>query len=369
MALVTVNPEGQLIPTAPPPQPTPDTTPYFYEQRSYPDWLLTPEGRINPYLIQMIAGIGAEMDPRGAGGILGRATINYSNAQAAERAYNEQMKNYSARNEELFRILRGWGPMGPKGEMGPTSAQVNPDRSVTIKGNLANDPDQPIKQTDMQGRPVSTGEPDVMRNRIMPPMEPDMPAGRTITNADPERVAQFRGQTRGVQPTPQMYVPTQPTPPVPIPLPVPGIEPAPLPPRPNNQRYYGTEGPTTEVSPTGAPIRRIAMQTESLQAPTDVPQMLEPEVVTAQRELFPGGDAPLGPSQSPIPSRIPMQQAITALSNPPQRQVPQRAERPVEQPVISGGGGMVLPPNAQALLPTPRRRSQTIPDLRDVIPF
>jgi hypothetical protein len=380
MAFVITDAQGNIAPTAPPPNPNND--PYFKETRTFPSGIIMPGGQINPGLLQMLAGIGAEMDPRGAGGIIGRAGINYSQMMAAEKAYNEQVAETRANNKKLFDVLSSWGDMSPKGKAGPTSVQANPDGSFTVKGNTV---DQEITQENM---PLA----DQQTNRQMPGMEPDMPAGRLITNEDPGRVGKYRGPTQGVTPTPQMYAPTTPIPPVPVPRNVPGMTPMDLPPRPGGVPYDIGAALSTGVerTPTGDPITLArfrqaplpsAIPKETLDA---IPVGPVPPRAPGTNRIKPGPLYTPGTEDEPEPipkitttapraGNVPIgtrPQAVTVAPQPlPQRPVVAPVQAPVDNPPLVSGGTPSTAANPAPLLPTPRRRSQTMFDLRDFIPF
>ena len=131
-----------------------------------PNWLYTPEGDINPNLINLVAGIGAGMDPQGAAGVIGRGAIEYNTNVAAQKAYKEQQTSEQGRNKKIFDVLSSWGDMSPKGEMGPTKVEMKPDGQVSMVGD--------ITQTNI---PIA----DKQTSNVQPTPE-TIPAGQRITN-------------------------------------------------------------------------------------------------------------------------------------------------------------------------------------------
>jgi hypothetical protein len=134
MALNIVDEQGRLIPTAPPPNPTPSTAPYFYETRTFPSQIIQPGGGINPNLLSMLAGIGAEMDPKGAGGIIGRAGQQYIRAQtnqdlAAKMLAGREQDRRELR-EEHKRLLERMLPATPPGTAGLNSFKLSSNGSM-----------------------------------------------------------------------------------------------------------------------------------------------------------------------------------------------------------------------------------------------
>jgi len=137
-----------------------DVLPYVSETRAAPTFLA---GGNMQNIGQFLANVGAELDPRGLGGAIGRSAVNYSQSKAAQGAYQEQSRRQQDYNNRLFQILSQWGQMGPKGQMGPTSVKANDDRSFTIQGNLANEPNVQVAGegtvTDMPTAPAKGRQP------------------------------------------------------------------------------------------------------------------------------------------------------------------------------------------------------------------
>lgn len=368
-----------FLATNPPPNPTPDYTPYFYETRTHPAGVIMPGGGINPNLIQALAGIGAEMDPEGAGGILGRAAINLSRQTSSQRVAEEDKKAYNEDRERLFDLMRAWGGVTPKHKAGLTQLNANPDGSFTLKGNTVDQPqNDPVNKA---APPRPSGEirqenvpvPDKEQSNVVPVPEIGG-TGRTITESGSRRMVMPGGPGAALSDGPSNtilgYAPDG-TPimaaanrarlaPLGPKVDMSGVPPVQIPDNPNS---------TTRQLRPGQ--RNVPKQQPT--APVETPQTMPTVQVTARRD-FPGGDAPLGPSVSPIAPATPVPVIVGAPTlpgyQPPQTPAPAPVTRPSTPPApLISGGGTSAPANVDPLLPLPRRRSQTMFDLRDLIPF
>lgn len=328
MALTTVDAYGNptvvpFLATNPPPNPTADTTPYFHENKSTPSWLFQENGGINRNLIHMLAGMGAEMDPRGAGGILGRGTMWYTEAQAAQEAYGAQQKRSNDFNRQVFDMMNSWpGQMSPKGRKGLTKLEVKPDGSLNAVGNITDDIPDAGSNTIAQPTPTTqppTGTP--VPTDTAPDGTPINPIGYKST-IDPRLKQQLDA--------------------IPIPtVPRPSGRPAQAPLRPGDALAAPQSDTTPNPNSSGLPANRRPV--------TEVPQTMPKVQVTAPRYNAPV--VPTAPEPAPIP-------------------VIPRTQPPADnQTLLPPTTGTVVPVNTAALLPTTRRRSQTMYDLRDVIPF
>ena len=84
----------------------------------------------NPAFQNLLAGIGAGLDPKGVGGAIGNATIGYNKSRQAQAALASPE---AARAAYLDKLKETLGGFTPKGEAGVTSLGVAPDGSVNIK--------------------------------------------------------------------------------------------------------------------------------------------------------------------------------------------------------------------------------------------
>jgi len=100
------------------------------------------DGRINPNLIQMLAGIGAEMDPKGAGGILGRAAIGFSRREQRGALAAKMLAGGEAERKELRemnqRLLDRLGPATLPGTPGLNSYKENSNGSLSLNIDTGN---------------------------------------------------------------------------------------------------------------------------------------------------------------------------------------------------------------------------------------
>jgi hypothetical protein len=78
----------------------------------------------NPNFINLLAGIGTNLDPQGVGGALGQPTLAVNQSIAAQRALSSQEDERRKYNQQLLELLSG---ITPKGVAGPSSVTINPD--------------------------------------------------------------------------------------------------------------------------------------------------------------------------------------------------------------------------------------------------
>ena len=303
MPLNTVDAYGNpvVIPfgaTNPPPNPTSDDTPYFRENKSYPSWLFQENGGINRNLLMMLAGMGAEMDPRGAGGILGRGTQWYVQAEAGQDAYKAQQASTNEHNRRLFEIMAEGGGLTPKGKAGFTKVEAKPDGQVNFVGNITDD------IPDTSGANVRPATPETTAPSGTPIPTDTAPDGTPINPI---------GYKSTINPRLKEQLDNIPVPTVPRPG---NRPPAQAPIRPGDALAASQTDTTVNPYSTGLPVNRKPV--------TEAPETLPVMQVTAPR---------------------------------------------YNEPVIQNAQASVAPVNTAALLPTPRKRSQTMFDLRNIIPF
>lgn len=359
-----VDEQGRLIPSYPAADYTPD--PNFKEERSFPSGVFMPGGKINPNLIQMLAGIGAEMDPRGAGGIIGRATQNYTRNAAAQKSYSDAFSQYRDERNRLFDVLSSWGtdtrPLSPEGQRGVTSLKANPKGGVTITGNLV---DEPLRQSGTQGRAeMATERPGMNRqaqeNVKYATPESAAPGESTWNPADDQfmqgAISMLGGNDNGVI----GYAPDG------TPITTTKFKMAPLGPAMPREQLEAipvTDNPTSTVRQLRPGQRNVPKQ-----APQEMQIDIEKQSADAP-PIFPGSDAPLGTPVRPVAPRRTVIAPTINMPAPPTYQQPTPVQSPADQTSLIPGGGSSAPPNVNPLLPTPRRRMQTIPDIRDLVPF
>jgi hypothetical protein len=138
----------------------------------------------DPGTQNLLAGIGAKLDPTGVGGALGTTTVGYNQSRVAAQRAEEQEKK---RNEQMTMLTRVLGTMSgdnqtgnvitPKGQPGVTSIQAKPDGSLSINADVA--------PTTMPGTQVPTtatpaGQPQAV---VAPQVAPVSAAGTNVLNA------------------------------------------------------------------------------------------------------------------------------------------------------------------------------------------
>lgn len=123
----------------------------------------------NPDFLRMLAGIGAEMDPQGAGGILGRAATTMIKSKAAAKA-GEQTLN------EDGEVTRKLGPLTPKGTQGPNKITRKSNGSLDIDV----DHSDPAKLVDTLGGYTPLGQEGI--NSLS-----RTPSGSLLVNYDPPK--------------------------------------------------------------------------------------------------------------------------------------------------------------------------------------
>ncbi len=87
--------------------------------------------------INLLAGIGSRLDPKGVGGALGGATIAYTGAQAAQERAASNAEAQNQQTKMLLDALNQHGGLTPKGTPGITSATATEDGiKLDVTGNL-----------------------------------------------------------------------------------------------------------------------------------------------------------------------------------------------------------------------------------------
>lgn len=84
----------------------------------------------DPNFINLLAGVGASIDPTGVGGILGNATMKLVSSKQAQRA-GEKTLNETGRDV----VTRKLGPVTPIDREGPNSIKSNSNGSLDIDVN------------------------------------------------------------------------------------------------------------------------------------------------------------------------------------------------------------------------------------------
>jgi hypothetical protein len=115
----------------------------------------------DPNFIQMLGGIGAQMDPQGAGGILGRAAVTGSRNKAAQDLAAKMLAGRDADRAELNArqqaLLDRLGPVTLPGTPGLNSYKPLPHGAMQL--NL--DTGDPLKMMDELGGSTPKGKPGV----------------------------------------------------------------------------------------------------------------------------------------------------------------------------------------------------------------
>ncbi len=106
--------------------------------------------------INLLAGIGGRLDPKGVGGALGGATIAYTGAQAAQERAASNANAQNQQTKMLLDALDKHGGLTPPGTPGVTSAAAT-DTGLNLKidGNLEGQGGQnTITQTPLEQSPT-----------------------------------------------------------------------------------------------------------------------------------------------------------------------------------------------------------------------
>jgi hypothetical protein len=91
----------------------------------------------NRNFLNLLAGVGADLDPEGAGGALGRATIALNKGLAAQEAKEQADARIDAYNQQALAFLAREGGFTPQGQRGVPLFKANPDGSFRVDLNLA----------------------------------------------------------------------------------------------------------------------------------------------------------------------------------------------------------------------------------------
>jgi hypothetical protein len=93
----------------------------------------------DPNFLQLLAGIGAAADPEGAGGVIGKPTMNLIKSKAAQSAAAKQLESGAAERDELRQqhreLLNRLGPITGPSEAGLNSIKPAANRTVNIDLN------------------------------------------------------------------------------------------------------------------------------------------------------------------------------------------------------------------------------------------
>ena len=103
----------------------------------------------DPNFVNLLAGIGAKLDPQGVGGALGTSTIAFNQAKAAQAAGAKTIANNARLMRSYEKVATRLGGMTPPGVEGATSLRVNKDGSYTATGNIGDDASQQDQLDDM----------------------------------------------------------------------------------------------------------------------------------------------------------------------------------------------------------------------------
>lgn len=372
---------GMFLANYAPPNPTPNDTPYFKEQRYAPfTRMLAPENRSN--LVQFLGGLGAEIDPRGAGGMIGRQVVNTQRQMDYQKATEKSIARNDNFMKNVFEMMAGIG-LTPEGKKGGTSLKMNPDRTVSIKANLVDEPEE----TESGGERVSMTRPrpgeaatEQYKKYYGQPVEISPSGESTWDPADEQYITDKIVQTplpqQQSQVLPQSNIPTRNEPKVMAPV-APG-EPS-LSQRQqlkrglrNVPKQRSTIDPVLEERLKQVPVPEVPKPQKSSESPlqpgpmlagegtAETPMVMPSTTTTATREGVASGLR--STDQGTVLA------ALLAGYSPTQVQQPQYLTAPPIDTTIVGGGGFVAPPS-DTLLPTPRQRSQSLFDVRNFIPF
>jgi len=115
----------------------------------------------NPNFQNVLAQLGAGLDPHGVGGVLGAATQAFVKAKAAQSATESQEAERQQYNQQLLSILAG--RMTPQGQPGVTGMKLGPDGTLKLEANLPGtipssqgwNPQSPASGLQFQGAPAA----------------------------------------------------------------------------------------------------------------------------------------------------------------------------------------------------------------------
>lgn len=129
----------------------------------------------NRNFTNLLAGIGAKLDPNGVGGALGGATIAYNAAQASSERADTQEKTKNAQHEKLLQLLETHGGPTPAGTPGLTGFKVGP------KGNVIADIDPELQSSGTvpaQNNTTPVASDTTVQNAV--PTTPTAPVASTV---------------------------------------------------------------------------------------------------------------------------------------------------------------------------------------------
>lgn len=90
------------------------------------DWLQKPGSQ------NLLAGIGAKLDPNGIGAALGGATTAYNQSRVAEERAATQEKNLEEQRQSALKILQ----LSPPGQPGPTKIEAKKDGGIVQTSDI-----------------------------------------------------------------------------------------------------------------------------------------------------------------------------------------------------------------------------------------
>ena len=98
--------------------------------------------------INLLAGIGSSLDPKGVGGALGLPTIAYNQSVAAQNV-GAKVANQPTGSIRRYRDVqdRLGGDLTPRGTPGPTRFEAKKDGSYLVEGDLDVTPEQDLENT------------------------------------------------------------------------------------------------------------------------------------------------------------------------------------------------------------------------------
>ncbi len=137
----------------------------------------------NPDFQSLLAGIGARLDPKGAGGALGGAAQQYLNQQALQKTAARTQTIQDRRHADILAALDRVGGITPKGQPGGDTISRNDDGSLKVTStHLPVDSTQVSAAAPQAAGDYSTAIPAGTPPITSTPVSPTIPASGVSTS-------------------------------------------------------------------------------------------------------------------------------------------------------------------------------------------